>query len=84
MAGKSNKGKNRKAVQNSTSSSEQAAPAAPSDAHVNDTAAHAEDNGTRDVTAQTDAKTEAKESGNEASTHEAKQGEPWQHFNLNV
>ncbi|KAM3265268.1 clustered mitochondria protein isoform X3 [Capsicum annuum] len=75
MAGKSNKGKNRKAVQNSTSSSEQAAPAAPSDAHVNDTAAHAEDNGTRDVTAQTDAKTEAKESGNEASTHEAKQGD---------
>ncbi|KAK4379651.1 hypothetical protein RND71_001513 [Anisodus tanguticus] len=72
MAGKSNKGKNRKAVQNATSSSEQAAP---SEDHVNDTAKHVEANGTTDVTAQTDTKTEAKESGNGTSAHEAKQGD---------
>ncbi|KAH0784381.1 hypothetical protein KY290_003979 [Solanum tuberosum] len=72
MAGKSNKGKNRKAVQNVTSSSEQAAPP---DANVNDTATHAESNGATVVTAQTDTKTEAKESGNETSTQEAKQGD---------
>lgn len=76
MAGKSNKGKNRKAVQNATSSSEQAAP---SDATVNDAATHAEANGTTAVTAQADAKTEAKESGNETSAQEAKQGESWQY-----
>ncbi|XP_009763155.1 clustered mitochondria protein isoform X1 [Nicotiana sylvestris] len=74
MAGKSNKGKNRKAVQNLTtaSSSEQAAP---SDAPVNDTATHAEANGTTGVTPPTDTKTEATESGNGTSGHEAKQGE---------
>ncbi|KAJ8565661.1 hypothetical protein K7X08_008237 [Anisodus acutangulus] len=72
MAGKSNKGKNRKAVQNATSSSQQAAPSVP---HVNDTAKHVEANGTTDVTAQTDTKVEAKESGNGTSGHEAKQGD---------
>lgn len=76
MAGKSNKGKNRKAVQNATSSSEQAAP---SDANVTDTATHAEANGTTAVTAPIDTKNEAKESGNETPAQEAKQGEPWQY-----
>ncbi|CAN4110411.1 unnamed protein product [Withania somnifera] len=70
MAGKSNKGKNRKAVQNATSSSEQAAPSV---AHVNDTATHTEANGTTIMAAETDTKTESKESGNETSAHEAKQ-----------